>query len=92
MRVIKGLTVAGFAVALALTGCSKVINEGGDTTCKTFLSQDDQKQTDVITKMLKDEGKKDPAQLEISAARTSATTYCKTLASDNSKIKDAPHL
>lgn len=92
MRALKGLAVAGAAVVLTVTGCSKVINEGGDTTCKTYLSQDDGKQTDVVKKMLKDEGKGDPAELEVTAARTAATTYCKTLGSDNSKIKDAPHL
>lgn len=78
----------------AVVGCSgsTVINEGGDTTCKTFLAQDEGKQNDEITKMLNDEGKKDPAELEISGARTAAVTYCKTVGNENSKISDAPHL
>lgn len=92
VRVLRGLALIGVSVVLAITGCSNVINEGGDTNCKTYLSQDDRKQTDAITKMLKDEGKSEPAELEISTARAAVTTYCKTLGNDDSKIKDAPHI
>lgn len=92
MRAVKGLAIAGAALALSVGGCSNVINTGGDTTCKDFLTQDEAKQNDEVSKMLKDEGKNAPSGLELTAARTAALAYCKTLGNESSKIKDGPHL
>ena len=51
----KQVAVASTAVAMLLfSGCSasQVINTGGDTRCKDFITQDQQKQNDEISKML----------------------------------------
>jgi acid stress chaperone HdeA len=85
---------ATVAIAVRLfSGCSasKVINTGGDTKCKDFTAQDEKKQNDEISKMLKDESGAEPNNLEISATRLSAMTYCQTAGKDDSKISDAPH-
>lgn len=78
---------------LLSSGCSasQVINTGGDTKCKDFVDQDEKKQDDEITKMLKDKSGADPSNLEISATRLSVSTYCKTLGQPDSKISEAPH-
>ncbi|KLO25997.1 hypothetical protein ABW16_21155 [Mycolicibacter heraklionensis] len=88
--------VAFVAVALGVlisSGCSasQVINTGGDTKCKDFVDQDEKKQDDEITKMLKDQSGAEPSNLEISATRLSVSTYCKTLGKPESKISEAPH-
>ncbi len=79
--------------ALLFSGCSasKIINTGGDTKCKDFTSQDEKKQNDEVTKMLKDKGGSDPANLQITTTRLSAATYCQTLGKPDSKISEAPH-
>lgn len=79
--------------ALLFSGCSasNVINTGGDTKCKDFTAQDENKQGDEVSKMLKDKSGADPANLEISATRLSVSTYCKTLGKPDSKISEAPH-
>ncbi len=94
MTMLKSIAIGAFALgALISGGCSasEVINTGGDTRCKDFVEQDEQKQNDEITKMLKDKSGVDPSSLEISATRLSATTYCKTLGTPDSKISEAPH-
>ena len=79
--------------ALLFSGCSasQVINTGGDTKCKDFNTQDEKKQNDEITKMLKDKSGQDPTNIELSATRLSVTTYCQTLGKPDSKISEAPH-
>ncbi|MCV7383532.1 hypothetical protein [Mycolicibacter longobardus] len=89
-------SIAFVAIALGVlfsSGCSasQVINTGGDTRCKDFVEQDQKKQDDEVTKMLKDQSGAEPASLEISATRLSALTYCKTLGKPDSKISEAPH-
>lgn len=78
---------------LLSSGCSasKVMNTGGDTRCKDFIEQDEKKQDDEISKMLKDKSGADPSNLEISATRLSVSTYCKTVGTPDSKISEAPH-
>lgn len=78
---------------LLFSGCSasEVINTGGDTKCKDFNTQDEKKQNDEITKMLKDKSGVQPNNLEISATRLSASTYCQTLGTPDTKISQAPH-
>lgn len=79
--------------ALMLSGCSpsKVINTGGDTKCKDFVSQDEKKQSEEVSKMLKDKSGAEPSSLEITATRLSAQTYCQTVGKPDSKISEAPH-
>jgi acid stress chaperone HdeA len=79
--------------ALLLSGCSasQIINTGGDTKCKDFTTQDEKKQNDEVTKMLKDKSGADPTNLELTATRLSAATWCQTLGKPDSKISEAPH-
>ena len=88
----KRIALAAIA-ALLIGGCSasQVINTGGDTKCKDFTTQDEKKQSDEVSKMLKDKSGADPSTLEISATRLSAMTYCQTLGKPDSKISEAPH-
>jgi acid stress chaperone HdeA len=88
-------TVPGALViaALLFSGCSpsQIINTGGDTKCKDFTTQDEKKQNDEVSKMLKDKSGSDPSNLQITATRLSAATYCQTLGKPDSKISEAPH-
>ena len=91
-------TAAAIAIAVAaagilFSGCSasSVINTGGDTQCKDFTTQDQKKQNDEISKMLKDKSGTDPTNLQIDATRLSAQTWCQTLGKSDSKISEAPH-
>ena len=79
--------------ALLFSACSpsQVINTGGDTKCKDFTTQDEKKQNDEVSKMLKDKSGADPTSVEISATRLSAATYCQTVGKPDSKISEAPH-
>jgi acid stress chaperone HdeA len=85
--------VAIVIAALLFGGCSvsQVINTGGDTKCKDFNSQDEKKQNDEVSKMLKDKSGAEPTNLELTATRLSAATYCQTLGKPDSKISEAPH-
>jgi acid stress chaperone HdeA len=89
----KVVLVATAIAALLFSGCSasEVINTGGDTKCKDFTTQDEKKQNDEVTKMLKDKSGVQPTNLEISATRLSASTYCQTLGTPDTKISQAPH-
>ncbi|OBH01602.1 MULTISPECIES: hypothetical protein [unclassified Mycobacterium] len=90
----KQIAAAMFAMAVLLSSAcsaSQVINTGGDTKCKDFTTQDEKKQNDEVSKMLKDKNGTDPSNAEISATRLSALTYCQTLGKPDTKISDAPH-
>lgn len=87
------LLAAGLAVVALATGCSSsVANQGGDTKCKDFTSADEKTQNEAITKMLKDQGKNEPANLELAGTRLSVQTYCQTAGTQDSRISEAPHL
>lgn len=93
MNIARRLALAaGVLSTVSLASCSGVLNQGGDTTCKTFLSQDENTQNDEINKMLKDKNQTDPNGLQTMATRNSVIAYCKTLGNDNSQIKEAPHI
>ena len=85
--------VAMVIAAFLFSGCSasQIINTGGDTKCKDFTTQDQKKQNDEVSKMLKDKSGADPSNLEITATRLSAATYCQTLGKPDTKISEAPH-
>jgi acid stress chaperone HdeA len=90
------LQLAGATTAIAmllLSGCSasQIINTGGDTKCKDFTTQDEKKQNEEVSKMLKDKSGVEPNNLQISATRLSASTYCQTLGNGDTKISEAPH-
>jgi len=87
------IAIAVAAVGILFSGCSvsSVINTGGDTQCKDFTTQDQKKQNDEISKMLKDKSGTDPTNLQIDATRLSAQTWCQTLGKPDSKISEAPH-
>jgi acid stress chaperone HdeA len=90
----KRTGAAAIAIAaVLLSGCSasQIINTGGDTKCKDFTSQDEKKQDSEVSKMLKDKSGAEPSNLEITATRLSAATYCQTLGKPDSKISEAPH-
>ena len=90
----KRTVAAAVAIAaLLLSGCSasQIINTGGDTKCKDFTAQDEKKQDQEISKMLKDKSGNQPTNLEIDATRLSAQTWCQTLGKPDSKISEAPH-
>ena len=85
--------LAASAAAVVMSGCSasEIVNTGGDTKCKDFLTQDEKKQNDEVSKMLKDSSGKDPTNLEITATKTSVTLYCQALGKEDTKISEAPH-
>jgi acid stress chaperone HdeA len=81
------------AAILLFSGCSapQVINTGGDTKCRDFTTQDEKKQNEETSKMLKDRGGAEPNNLQVSVTRLSALTYCQTVGNQDSKISEAPH-
>lgn len=90
----KYIAAAAIAISVLLSSAcsaSQIVNTGGDTKCKDFTSQDEKKQNDEVSKMLKDKNGADPTNAEISATRLSVTTYCQTLGKPDSKISEAPH-
>jgi acid stress chaperone HdeA len=91
MRPVVPATIA--IAALLFSGCSasQVVNTGGDTKCKDFTSQDEKKQNEEVSKMLKDKSGNEPSSGEVSLTRVSAQTWCSTLGKPDSKISEAPH-
>jgi acid stress chaperone HdeA len=85
--------IAMVIAALLFSGCSvsQVINTGGDTKCKDFVTQDEKKQTDEVSKMLKDSGAA-TTTAQIDTTRSLAVTYCQTVGKPDpdSKISEAP--
>ncbi len=93
MKRFTTMLVTAVAAATLAVGCSsEITNQGGDTACKDFTGFDEKKQNETITKMLKDEGKNEPSNLELSGTRTAVATYCQTLGTPDTKISQAPHL
>ena len=85
--------VSGMAAAAVVSGCSSSgMNSGGDTTCKDFTAAEEKTQNETITKMIKDEGKNEPSNLELTGRRLAVQTYCQTVGSPDAKISQAPHL
>ena len=93
MKRIIYFVLAASAAATVMTGCSasEIVNTGGDTKCKDYLTQDEKKQNDEVSKMLKDKSGQDPTNLEITATKTSVTLYCQALGQQDTKISQAPH-
>jgi acid stress chaperone HdeA len=91
---VKRIAMAAMTIgALLLSGCnaSQVVNTGGDTKCKDFTQQDEKKQNEEMSKMIKDRGGAEPSNIELSATRLSVMTYCQTMGTPDSKISQAPH-
>ena len=92
-RIAIATIAATGAATLLFSGCSasQIVNTGGDTKCKDFATQDEKKQNDEVSKLLKDNSGKDPTNLEITATKTSVTLYCQALGKEDTKISEAPH-
>ena len=84
--------IAGLLGGSVLVGCSAPSVTGGDTKCKDFLGADQSTQTQAVSKMLKDEKGADAPSLEITGTRLSVQTWCQTAGTQDSTIKEAPHL
>jgi acid stress chaperone HdeA len=82
---------SGLVVGVILVGCSPAVM-GGDTSCKDFIGADQQTQEEAVAKMLKDEKGRNPATLETTGTRLSVLAFCQTVGTQDSKIKEAPHL
>ncbi|MDF2824895.1 MAG: hypothetical protein K0R68_2303 [Mycobacterium sp.] len=92
MKRLSMFAVSGLAAVALLSGCSSgVINQGGDTKCKDFLTAEEKDQNESVSKMLKDENGTDPSNLEITATRVAAQGYCQILGNEDTMIKEAPH-
>jgi acid stress chaperone HdeA len=89
----RTVAAATAIAALLLSGCSasQILNTGGDTKCKDFKTQDENKQDQEVSKMLKDKSGAEPSNLEVSATRASALIYCQTVGQPDNKISEAPH-
>ena len=83
--VITGLVIA-MVSTFALTGCS-IGNKGGKTTCGEYRAMTNEKQTAVVTKMLKDSGQS-LANGNIALTMLAVTAYCATLGSNSSTIDE----
>jgi acid stress chaperone HdeA len=92
MRATAPVALAIAAVLFGGCSASQIVNTGGDTKCKDFTTQDEKKQNEEISKMLKDKSGADPANLQITTTRLSVATYCQTLGKPDSKISEAPHI
>jgi acid stress chaperone HdeA len=91
MKYIAAAAIAASVLLSSACSASQIVNTGGDTKCKDFTSQDEKKQNDEVSKMLKDKNGSDPTNVEISATRLSVMTYCQTLGKPDTKISEAPH-
>jgi len=91
MKLLALATIPIAALLFSACSPSEVVNTGGDTKCKDFTAQDEKKQNDEVSKMLKDKNGTDPTSMEISATRLSALTYCQTVGKEDTKISEAPH-
>jgi len=93
MTRVQMILVSGLAAAAVVSGCSStVLNSGGNTTCKDFVAADEKTQNETITKMIKDEGKNEPSNLELTGRRLAVQTYCQTVGTPDAKISSVPHL
>lgn len=90
---IKKCAVAVTAVVLAcstmLSACSlgSVASKGGDATCAEYLKMSNDEKTEAIKLLLKEKDD-DPSNGAIATAKMSATLFCKTAGSDNSRIRE----
>ena len=91
MTKLASVWVAMVAAGAMLTGCTPGVT-GGDTKCKDFTASDEAAQNEAVAAMLKQEKGADAAQLEITGTRLAVQTYCQTIATPDSPIKERPHL
>jgi acid stress chaperone HdeA len=91
MKRSAGVLCSGLVGGVLLVGCSPSVM-GGDTACKDFIAAAQQTQDEAVAKMLKDEKGRNPATLETTGTRLSVVAFCQTVGTQDSKIKEAPHL
>ena len=91
-RSAQGFAVAAIA-AVCLSGCSDVevaLNDGGDTTCNEWATQDQNKQRQTITKFLKEYTGSDnePAGTQVDASMVAVTLLCQVQSDKETQIKN----
>lgn len=92
MKRIRTLVVTGAAAAAVLSGCRPPSSIRAATPpAKDFIVAEQPKQAEAVSKMLTDEHGTDPANLEITATRIAALTYCQMLGKEDTKIRESPH-
>jgi acid stress chaperone HdeA len=91
MKRSAGVLVSGLIAGVVLAGCSPAVT-GGDTSCKAFSAADQNTQSEAVAKMLKDEKGHNAATMEVTGTRLSVLAFCQTIGTQDSKIKEAPHL
>ena len=74
--------------AFGLGACATHTEKGGDTTCKQFNAADDDKQNEAVSAMLQQKYGKEASHLEIAATKLGVQAFCKTIATDSSKISE----
>lgn len=82
------------ATVLALTGCTEVeqaLNQGGDTPCRDYVEQDQDKKRTTITKFVKEQTGDDqePSGTSIDATMVSVDMLCGAQANADTPIKNA---
>jgi len=87
-----GLGVA--AVALLLAGCSDIqraLNQGGDTTCRDYVKQDQDGKRMTITKFIKQQTNDDhePAGTAVDATMIQVDLLCGVQVNQDTPIKKA---
>jgi len=83
IKIATGLLAAAIAV-VALSGCAAP-NRGGATTCGQYNSMSSTQQTNVVKKMLTDEGQS-TANGNVTLIKFSVSAFCATLGSDSDPI------
>jgi acid stress chaperone HdeA len=91
MKRSAAVLVSGLIAGVVFAGCSPAVT-GGDTTCKDFSAADQNTQSEAVAKMLKDEKGHNAATMEVTGTRLSVLAFCQTIGTQDSKIKEAPHL
>ncbi|MBJ8345366.1 hypothetical protein [Antrihabitans sp. YC2-6] len=95
MHVITRSAAVGVVIAaFLLAGCSdieKALNEGGDTPCKEFVKQDQNKQRQTITKAIKEQSGNDnePMGVVVDAGIVSVNLLCQVQTNQDVPIKQA---
>jgi acid stress chaperone HdeA len=93
-KAVRWITPAAIAtVTLFFEGCSaaQVVNTGGDTKCQDFTTQNQKSKTTRSARCARTRTAVKPNNLEITATRMSAVTYCQTAGTPDGKISEAPH-
>ena len=81
------MAVAVSAMVL-ISGCSGASNDGGDTTCKSFLAMRVDDRDAAVAKMLKEREARNASTGEVDDKRTILMGLCQPADKQSSKISD----